>query len=157
MKGDPEPPVGMYSGITGAISPDNKLVVLASGWDNDASVYTLGSSTPVVSLIGNPGGILNVALSPDSQLIATVDDSVPGRINVYDTSGQQPLLTIDGAKGEMAAFSGTGDRLITSEQDELPNEIYSCSICGGFDQLLATAHQRAIGHLTSQERSLYLH
>ena len=39
MKGDAEPPVGMYALINGAISPDDKLVVVASGWDDDASVY----------------------------------------------------------------------------------------------------------------------
>ena len=157
MKGHPEPPVGMYALINGAISPDDKLVVVASGWDDDASVYRIGSSTPLVSLIGNAGGIRNVAFSPDSQLIAAVDASDPVQINVYDTSGQRPLQTINGATADAAAFAAGGQTLITSPPSAFPNQIYPCSICGGFDQLLATAHQRAIGDLTPQERSLYLH
>jgi WD40 repeat protein len=154
MKGDPEPPSGQWVGVSGAISPDNKLIVLARPWDDDAEVYRLGSSTPLLTLLGNPAGISNVVFSPDSQLIATLDDLSPEQINVYDTQSQQPLFTIPDVLPQAVSFSADSRSVLTDQR--FPYEIYPCSICGGFDQLLSAARQRKIGHLTPQERYLYL-
>jgi WD40 repeat protein len=154
MKGDPEPPTGLWAGVSGAISPDDQLVVLARPWDDDAEVYRLGSSTPLLTLLGNPAGISNVVFSPDSQLIATLDDLSPEQINVYDTQSQQPLFTIPDVLAQAVSFSADSRSVLTDQR--FPYTIYPCSICGGFDQLLSAARQRKIGHLTPQERYLYL-
>jgi len=154
IKGEPEPASGMYSGVSGAISANDKLVVLARSWDDDGYVYRLGSSTPLLTLLGNPAGIQGVAFSPDSQLIATLDATTSQQVNVYDTQSQQPLFTIPDVDAQTVGFSADSRSVITNQR--FPYEIYPCSICGGFDQLLSAARRREIGRLTPQERYLYL-
>jgi WD40 repeat protein len=155
MKGDPEPPSGQYAGVSGAISRDDKLVVLGRGWDDDAYVYRLGSSTPQLTLLGNPAGIVQVAFSRSSQLIATLDATTHPQVNVYDTESQQPLFTIADTFAQAVGFSADSRSVLTDQR--FPYEIYPCSVCGGFDQLLPAARQREVdGGLTAQERFLYL-
>jgi len=73
---------------------------------------------------------------------------------VYDTQSQQPLFTIPDVDAQTVGFSADSRSVITNQR--FPYEIYPCSICGGFDQLLSAARRREIGRLTPQERYLYL-
>jgi WD40 repeat protein len=154
MRGDPEPVSGQWVGVSGAISPDDKLIVLARSWDDDADVYRLGSSRPLLTLLGNPDGIQQVVFSPDSQLIATLDAFTSEQVNVYDTQSQQPLFTIPDLLAQAVSFSADSGSVLTDQR--FPYEIYPCPICGGFDQLLSAARQREIVRLTPEERYLYL-
>ena len=153
FKREPEPASGMFIGDSGAISPDDRLVVLASSWEDGADVYRVGSSTPIISLVGGASGIADVAFAPDSQLITTLDGTLQ-QVSVYDTQNQQPLLSVSAEADDQVGFTADGQSLITD--GAFPYQTYPCSICGDFDQLLVAAHQREIGGLTAQERALYL-
>ena len=155
IRTEPAPATQMSIIESGAISANDRLVVLAREWDDDATVYRVGSSTPLLTLVGNPGGLDDVAFSPNSQLIATVDSGLEQQVNVYDTQSQQPLFTIPDAFAGAVGFSADSRSVITDQP--FPYETYPCSICGGFDELLSAARQREIGQLTAQERYLYLH
>jgi WD40 repeat protein len=155
IRSQPVPATQMSVTESGAISADDRLVVLAHDWDDDATVYRVGASKPLLTLVGNPAGLDDVAFSPNSQLIATIDVGLEQQVNVYDIQSQQPLFTIPDTLGAAVGFSADSRSVITDQP--FPYEIYPCSICGDFDQLLSAAREREIGHLTPQERFLYLH
>ena len=159
MHGTRDPPAELTEGqpgalASGAISPDDRFVVLARASSDDASVYQFGSSTPFLTLVGNTAAIGDVAFSPDSQLIETTDGF---QVSVYDTRNAQPLLTLpvrNGSEASAVGFSADGRSLIADTA--FPYETYPCSICGGFDQLLPAAREREVGRITPQEQDLYL-
>ena len=53
----PAVPRGQYSGMGGAISPDDRLAVAVYSWDDQAHVYRVGHAGPLLTLSGHGGGI----------------------------------------------------------------------------------------------------
>ena len=157
IKGPPVPR-GMYSGMGGAISPDDRLVVAVYSWDDQAHVYRVGHAGPLLTLSGHGGGIDDATFNADSTLLATVSD-VDQTIRVWDTQEQDPVLTLQLGQppqgpGTRIQFSPDGRSLVTDGSK--PFETVPCVVCGGFGQLLALARRRETRGFTPAERVLYL-
>jgi WD40 repeat protein len=153
ISGPPQPPVGMYQGPGGLISANDQLAVTYSGWDGTAHVYRVGQPRELIALRGTDTGIFDVAISPDSSLIATVAED---DVSFWDTRSESPILTIPGANfGSTIQFSPNGDSLLDGGYN-FPTESLPCVVCGGFPQLLAAARARETRGFTPQERALYL-
>ena len=152
IHGPPEPPVGMYNGFGGAISPNDQLVATYASWDGTVHVYRIGTPSQLIGLQGVDTGIFGVAFNPDSTLLATTAE---GDVDLWDTRAQSPVQTIPGNFGGSIAFAPDG-RSVLVGQASSPTVSISCVVCGGFPQLLAAAKARETRGFTPQERALYL-
>jgi WD40 repeat protein len=152
-------PAGQHVGMAGAISPDDRLVATTSSWDQDAHVYRVGASKPLLTLSGHSAGILDVEFSPDSSLLASVADIPDNTVRVWDTREQDPVETIAvglqrSSAGDRLEFSADGGSLLTN--GVTPYETIPCVVCGGFGRLLVLAKHRELRGFTDAERQLYL-
>lgn len=156
ISGNAEPSSGQFRGVSGAISSDDRLVVITRGWNNYAVVYRVGDHRPLTTLQGQSLPIADAAFNLDGTLIG--DASADGTVDVFDTQHSGPLLTepVPGAAGVSAtqvAFSADGRSLVTDLA--VPYETLPCVICGGFPELLAAARQRETRGFTAEERSKF--
>ncbi|MHB8693772.1 MAG: TIR domain-containing protein [Solirubrobacteraceae bacterium] len=147
------------AGVSGAISPDNRLVVIVSSGSNDAALYRVGKPSLVLALVGHSAGIFDAAFNNDGTLIATTSPQSQqyagdNSVRVWSTTNPQPLLTLSQGAGARVAFSSDGHSIITNGSS--PFETIHCVICGGFDYLLSQAHQRETREFTQAERAQYL-
>ena len=154
----PAVPRGQYTGMGGAISPDDRLVVAVYSWDEQAHVYRVGRPGPLLTLSGHGNGIDDASFNADGTLLATISD-VDQTVRVWDTREQDPVLTLQlgqppQAPGTRIQFSSDGRSLVTD--GAMPFETVPCVVCGGFGQLLALAHRRETRSFTPAERVLYL-
>jgi WD40 repeat protein len=154
IQGTPEP-TGMYAGMGGAISPDDRFVVTTASWDHEAHVYRVGGSdTALLTLRGHAAGINDAEFGPDSTLLATIS-TADDTVRVWDTLHGDPLLTIpESYIGSRVDFSPDGQSILTD--GATPYETLPCIVCGGFGRLLTLAHNHETRQLTPEERSLYL-
>ena len=150
-----EPPSGMYEGVGGAISADDRYVVVTRSWQNIASLYRVGAKALITTLQGPSLPIEGAAFNADGTLIAGA--SSDNTIRVWDTQHAAPLLTMQlPLGGSEVAFTADGRSIDTDAGGAFPYETLPCSICGGFPQLLTAARQRETRGFTAEERSLYL-
>jgi WD40 repeat protein len=156
IAGTPVPP-GMYSGWGGAISPDDRYAVTVASWDPLGHVYKVGDRHEVAQLRGSATfGVQDATFSPDGTLIAGLASDAT---RVWDLQHADPVLTLTGLFGDRVEFSHNGETLVTNGSASAtsgPTETLSCIVCGGFNHLLALAHQRVTRALTREERALYL-
>jgi WD40 repeat protein len=147
-------PTGMYAGMGGAISPDDRLVVATASWDQNAHVFRIGHSAELMTLSGHASGIDDATFGPDSNLIATIA-LADGTVRVWDAQHPSPLLTIpEPYIGSRVDFSPDGQSIVTD--GATPYETLACIVCGGFGRLLTLARDHETRQLTAEERSLYL-
>jgi WD40 repeat protein len=147
-------PTGLYAGMGGAISPDDRLVVATASWDQNAHVFRIGHSAELMTLSGHASGIDDATFGPDSNLIATIA-LADGTVRVWDAQHPSPLLTIpEPYIGSRVDFSPDGQSIVTD--GATPYETLACIVCGGFGRLLTLARDHETRQLTAEERSLYL-
>jgi WD40 repeat protein len=179
----PGPPQRMYNQVMGgAISPDDRLVVTTSGWDNNAHVFRVGQPGELITLQGHSDGIDDATFSPDSTLIATtaghsvctgaaIGPTCDNSTRVWDVQQSSPLLTLRNDGGTRVAFSPDGTSLVINTLSvynvsspngpgpsgaHFPYQTLACVVCGGFDRLVPLAIHAEIRQLTPEERARFI-
>jgi WD40 repeat protein len=106
----------------------------------------------VAVLAGPPGGVKDLAFSPDGSRIATA--GVDGRVQLFDadTGAQHLVLRGSGCAVEGVAFSPDGKKLVSSSGCD-GVRIWALDI----DDLLEIARREAGRSLTDGECRQYLH
>ncbi len=163
--GAPPPSLQYDEVMSAAISPDDRLVVTASAWDNDAHVYQVGHAGQLIALQGHSDGIQDVTFSPDGSLIATTTEpgGLGGNCNaafvgsecddstrVWDTQHSSQLLTLSDAGGTRVAFSADGASLLVNRS--FPYDTLTCSVCGGFGRMIPLAEHAEVTRLSAEQR-----
>jgi WD40 repeat protein len=99
-----------------AFSPDGKRVA-ASSYDHTAKIWDAKSGSPLITLTGHTGAVMNVVFSADGKRLATAGDDETAR--VWDSVSGQNLLTLSGHTSLVwsVTFSRDGRYLATSSAD----------------------------------------
>ena len=102
--------------ITGNIATSSDGKRLAVAYSTGIWVYDTETDKPLHLLTGHTGGVLNVAFSPDSSLLASVSSDV----RVWDVQTGAELWTLHGHENDptVVAFSPDGKMLASGSFDE---------------------------------------
>ncbi len=130
---------GHTRSVTGiAFSNDGRLVVTSS-LDHEARIWHV-ATRQAEALQGHDGAVLAASFSPDGRWVVTAG---PASAGVWDVSNGDPVAFLSGHRSQLtaASFSPDGTRILTAGLDGTVR-IYTCDICGDFDQLVAAATAR---------------
>ncbi|HEY6567049.1 MAG TPA: BTAD domain-containing putative transcriptional regulator [Actinomycetota bacterium] len=131
-----------------AFDPRRDRLVTAGA--DGATIWDLSSMEPVRTLSGG-GGVMDVAFSPEGDLLATVAQS--GTTKIWDTSNWQERLALSGEDALSAvAFSPDGRSVATASAGGVVRA-YDLAI----DDLLRIAEARSSRSLTEPECQQFLH
>jgi WD40 repeat protein len=145
---------GHTAEITGAsFSPDSKLVATSSQ-DGTARIWDTATGKELVALRGHSGPVNSIAFSPNGKFVVTSSADATARL--WDAITGRELAVIHGHQAEVtsASFSPEGNSIVTTSRDHTA-QIYTCDICGSFEQVLTLAKQRVTHELTREERNQY--
>jgi WD40 repeat protein/serine/threonine protein kinase len=137
---NPEAAVYVESAI---FSTDGERIVTVGGTvgESELSVWDAATGERLYELTGHSGNIMNVKLSPDGSLLATV--GIDGTANLWDFSGgnRQPLFTLSGHTNWITdvAFSPDGKSLVTAARDGTAR-LWDISITGNQELLNYAGH-----------------
>jgi WD40 repeat protein len=135
-----QPLRGHTEAVTGiAFSADGRFVVTSS-LDHDARIWDVATGRQTEVLSGNSGPVLGASFSPDGRWVVTAG---PASAGVWDVSNGDPIAFLRGHTSQLtaASFSPDGTRILTASLDGTVR-IYTCDVCGDFDQLVAAAAAR---------------
>jgi WD40 repeat protein len=107
------------------------------------------ANTSVYGVIASPLIGVRLGFSPDGQTVATSGDLA---MQAWNVQNGQSLFNVRAVVGDMAF---NPPRLISADTGAV--KLYVCDLCGGREQLLATAARDTTRELTPGERALYLH
>jgi WD40 repeat protein len=93
---------------------------------------------------------LAIAFRPDGSLAATVGNDATVRL--WDMGSGDQLGSLSGTEDQLA-FAGGSDIVLGGASGA---RLYTCDLCGNFDELLQLARERTTRELTQQEEDLYL-
>jgi WD40 repeat protein len=158
FEGAPQQPRSANDVPSGAISPDNQLVLFTNPWDQVGRLYRVGEPNQVGVLRGTSTGIVSASFNADGTLLVT---SVADGSRVWDVASRETLLVLPDEPGTVA-FASDGQSVVSTRDQqfvERPSyrQTFECEVCGGLDSLLALAQERASRELSPAESSQYLH
>ncbi len=104
-----------------AVSPDNKLVAVASPYDRFVHIGSSETLHERALLHGHQGGVAALAFSPDGKTVAAAADGMDGVVLLWDVSDLKdvllPIAKFEGVVGAVSglAFSFDGKSLYVAE------------------------------------------
>ncbi len=131
---------GHTNSLTGiAFSSDGRLVVTSS-LDHDARIWDVASGRQTEVLHGHDDAVSGASFSPDGRWVVTAG---PASAGIWDVANGDPIAFLRGHTSQLtaASFSPDGTRILSAGLDGTVR-IYTCDICGDFDQLVAAAAAR---------------
>jgi WD40 repeat protein len=143
--------------VTGiAFSDDGRLVVTSSR-DSTARIWDVATGAQTELLSGNSGSVQAASFSPDGRWVVTAG---PVRAGIWDVSTGDSIGYLQGHTSQVnaASFSPDGTRILTASHDGTVR-LYTCEICGGYDQLVAAATARLAAladRLTPAQRARFV-
>ncbi len=126
-------------------SHDGRLVVTASR-DHDARVWQVSTGASTV-LHGHFGPVFGASFSPDDRFVVTAGPITAG---LWETATGHLVTYLRGPDAPLtsASFSPDGRWILTADRDGTLR-LYRCELCGGLDELVATAEARLAGIATT--------
>jgi WD40 repeat protein len=139
-----------------AFSPDGRQIITA-GRDSTVAVSSATTGEPAYVLRGHFAVVSDAVFSPNGRWIVTAG---PGTAGLWDVPSRQRMLFLRGHTGRLlaATFDAAGRRITTVGVDGTVRT-YTCSVCGGVEELVQLAERRlrATGReLTPAEHSRFL-
>jgi WD40 repeat protein len=146
---------GHTAGLTVArFSQDGRQIVTASD-DGTARVWDASSGRLMSQLRGHSRAVSGAGFSPDGRFVVTASDDETVQIWVAATGQLLAALAGHGGPVLSVQFAPDGRRIVTAGEDRTVR-LYACDVCGGLDDLVGLARDRAARGLTADERSRFL-
>ncbi|RIK28913.1 MAG: hypothetical protein DCC56_14645 [Anaerolineae bacterium] len=145
---------GHTQAVLSAIYSHSGRYILTSG-DNTARIWNANTGQIISILRGHKDVVYNASFDPKDQFVVTAGGDY--RAIVWDSSTGKQLTELRDHAGPVvdAVFSPDGKYIVTASQDNIAR-LFSCDMCGSFEELLALAKARAPRELTCEERQIYL-
>jgi len=106
---------GLFSGTMDvSFSPDGSRLATA-GADGVVKVWDVETGEELLAFTSHTAGVMNLAYSPDSRLIATSSYRDDGTVRVWDVQRGEPRFVLHGHSGDIwgLEFSPDGSRLVS--------------------------------------------
>ncbi len=114
--------------------------------DHDARVWQVSTGASTV-LHGHFGPVFGASFSPDDRFVVTAGPITAG---LWETATGHLVTYLRGPDAPLtsASFSPDGRWILTADRDGTLR-LYRCELCGGLDELVATAEARLAGIATT--------
>ncbi len=130
-----------------AIAPNGTLLASSSnGYGGTIKIWNLSTGELIYTLVDQPSGISSIAISPDSQLLAS--GSEEGNIQLWKLDSGEPLGIFSGHLGTVfsVVFSPDGKTLASGSQDG-SIKLWAIANQPSESGLVQTENQQLSGHV----------